>query len=180
MKTIILLIALLPFSNVDTDRLHTGRYIVEHPTPAAINVQFVEATSYDEKGNTLNEKQRLEKALALLKEAFPDWTTSYKVGDWDCSTMSDFLQYYLTTCGIDSALHRGTASNGTSHAWVISGNYSIEAISLTVLTPRQETLYDKVYWRDNRPAVDSDLQGWWNTEYMTRKYREAYYKGWVQ
>jgi len=180
MKTLLLLIMLLPFSNVDTARVETGRYIVEHPTPAAIHVQFVEATSYDEKGNKLNERQRLEKALALLKEAYPDWTTSYKAGDWDCSTMSDFLQYYLATCGIDSDIYIGSGTRGVDHAWVKSGEHMIEAIDLQILPPWREDLRRRFYDKGIRIALDADLQGWWNTEYMTKKYREAYYKGLVK
>ena len=181
MKTLLLFIALLPFGNV-VEYEHFG-VLIRDPGAPVVNQELVEAVSFDEKGNALNDKQKIEKALSLLKQAFPDWTKRYEAKGWDCDTMSTFVRYYLGVVGMESRVMSGTAKNGTAHAWVECKGYTIEAISLEI---KSTELYARVYSYDRHIYVPENIwgydkrypmQGWWTTRYMEEKFWIAYGKG---
>ena len=172
-KTLILLIMLLPFGHTDPT------WLVENPGAPVVRQELVKAVSYDAKGNKLDDKAKVEKALSMLKTVYPDWESSYFAGDWDCDTMSDFVRYYLDSCGMQSRMEIGTAQNGKCHVWVRYKDIAVESINLKVIT--SDTSYKNKYFKNRMTVFEGDytyhpehqLQGWYNTRYMERKYAEA-------
>ena len=77
--------------------------------------------------------------IERIADKYPDWSSEYTIGVFDCSEMSAYVSYRLTVLEIENRIVVGE-SRGYRHAWVETKDTTIECTSLTVYT-EQEVYY---------------------------------------
>ena len=108
--------------------------------------------------------ERLDIALDIQRQAFPEWEENYRAGEFDCSEMSAFTAEYLSAWGIPAEVKKGKVlGQSTSHAWVEVGKEAVECTSLVVVPTSH-------YRRYNVRFTGIDMGGsewdWWNVKYL--------------
>ena len=172
-KLVLLIVLALPFQNVHADGT------IYAPATVGVNSTLSEYMSIN--APTLQDK--VEKALATLRTTYPDWNTSFKDGDWDCSEMASYLRYYLETCGIQTQVVTGddTLYAGTGHVWLETNDgMKIEATTLTIPTGVKLNFYAKFKYRPTKYGFIgekyelSDLKesDWYNSSFMHEQYKQ--------
>ena len=81
--------------------------------------------------------------IERIAEEYPDWSSEYTIGVFDCSEMSAYVSYRLDEIGIENRIVVGER-RGFRHAWVETKDTVIECTSLTVYA-------DKTYYFQGQP-----------------------------
>lgn len=116
------------------------------------NAVFVDYVS-----DCTTEQLKIEKALNVIRELYPDWYNCYKANVFDCTEMSAFIKWYLGICGIKSDYMCSYNEDTKEYHVFIKAKEGtiIEATNLVVNYKEADKVFECT-------LVNSEVD-WWNT-----------------